>query len=118
LTEGPLFRVEGKTRGSFKKASTGDLDQSFLGILNRVQGRWPSVIPDTVNVEEEYTVSRSLRCRATSHAQNVKTPKEVIESNNRWRKRSRSNGLLDVNDGEILGRKGECNNFDPFFKRN
>jgi hypothetical protein len=86
VTDGLLFRVEGKTSGSFKKASMGDLDPSFLGILKRVQSRWPSVIPDTVNVEDEYSVFRSLRRGATSHAQ-------VIKANNRWRKRSRANGL-------------------------
>jgi hypothetical protein len=90
VTDGPLFSIEGKTRGSFKRASMGDLDPLFLGILKRVQGRWPSVIPDTVNVEEEYIVFRSLRRGATSHAQDVKIPKAVLESNNRWRKRSRA----------------------------
>jgi hypothetical protein len=93
VTDGPLFRVKGKTSGSFKKVSMGDLDPSFLGILKRVQSRWPSVIPDTVKVEDEYSVFRSLRRGATSHAQNVKIPKEVIEANNRWRKRSRANSL-------------------------
>jgi hypothetical protein len=60
VTDGPLFRVEGKTSGSFKKALMGDLDPAFLGILKRVQSRWPSVIPDTVNVEDEYTVFRPV----------------------------------------------------------
>jgi hypothetical protein len=48
---------------------------------------------DTVNVKEEYSVYRSLRRGATTEAQNVQVPSEVIEANNRWRKHSRSRGL-------------------------
>jgi hypothetical protein len=78
IVSGPMFRVPGKKSGSYKRASMGDLDPSFHRVLKRVQNRWPSIIPDTVNVAEEYSIFRSLRRGATSAAQNAKIPKEVI----------------------------------------
>jgi hypothetical protein len=44
-------------------------------------------------VQEEYSVMRSLRRGATSHAQNCEIRKEVIETNNRWRKYDRARGM-------------------------
>jgi hypothetical protein len=85
---GPLFR---DSKG--KRASTADLDVAVHGILERVQKKWPNVIPDSVDVRKEYSVYRSLRRGATAEAQNVGVPKEVIEANNRWRKHSRARGL-------------------------
>jgi hypothetical protein len=93
IVSGPIFRVPGKKPGSYKRATIGDLDPALHWILKRVQDRWPSVIPNTVNVAEEYSMFRSLRRGDTSAAQNAKIPKEVIEANNRWRKRARANGL-------------------------
>lgn len=94
VTVGPFFRMAARTEGGYKRASMGDLQPGFHAILLRVQERWPNIIPHTVNVTEEYSVSRSLRRGATSHAQNMKVPREVIEANNRWRKQSRANGLM------------------------
>jgi hypothetical protein len=88
IKSGPMFR--GK-KGS--RASTAELDILLHRILERVQKKWPSLIPDTVNVKEEFSVYRSLRRGATAEAQNVQVPSEVIEANNRWRKHSRSRGL-------------------------
>jgi hypothetical protein len=76
-----------------KRASTADLDIRLHSILNRVQKRWPNLIPDDVEVTEQYSVYRSLRRGATAEAQNVRVPQEVIEANNRWRKHARSRGL-------------------------
>jgi hypothetical protein len=87
-TEGPLF-----LNSKRKRASTADLDIRFHDILERVQKRWPSVVPDSVRVAEEYSVYRSLRRGATAEAQNAEIPQNVIEANNRWRKHSRARGL-------------------------
>jgi hypothetical protein len=88
VKSGPMFRGRKGLR-----ASTAELDILLHRILERAQKKWPSVIPDTVNVKEEYSVYRSLRRGATAEAQNVQVPSEVIEANNRWRKHSRSRGL-------------------------
>ena len=65
----------------------------FHRLLGRVQKRWPQIIPDSVNISEEYSVSRSLRWGATAEAQNAGISQSVIEANNRWRKHARSKGL-------------------------
>jgi hypothetical protein len=85
---GPLFR---DSKG--KRASTADLDVALHRILERVQKKWPNVIPDTVDIKKEYSVYRSLQRGATAEAQNVGVPQEVIEADNRWRKHSRARGL-------------------------
>jgi hypothetical protein len=88
IKSGPLFKGKKGTR-----ASTAELDILLHRTLERVQKKWLSVIPDTVNVKEEFSVYCSLRRGATAEAQNVQVPAEVIEANNRWRKHSRSRGL-------------------------
>lgn len=93
VISGPVFRVKGKSKGSYKKASTADLDPVFHGLLERVQKRWPSVIAESVKVESEYSMFRSCRRGATSEAQNVNLPQATIEANNRWRKKLRSKGM-------------------------
>ena len=89
---GPMFRVS-SSQNRFRRASMGDVEVLFLDILKDVQGKFPSIIADTVDIAGEYSVSRSLRRGVTAEAQNVRIPKEVIESNNRWRKHCRSKGL-------------------------
>ena len=91
IKSGPVFRIT--TKGKSKRASSGDLDILFHAIVSRVQKSNPRLIPVSVNVEEEYSVYRSLRRGATAEAQNVGVPKSVIEANNRWRKRERARGL-------------------------
>jgi hypothetical protein len=93
VTEGPVFRKAGKVRGTIGRAQIGDLDPMFHCLLKRVQTMWPSVIPDSVDVEGEYSVFRSIRRGSISQAQNVQLPREVIEANNRWRKAMKSRGL-------------------------
>ena len=91
VVNGPLFRVS--IKGKTKRCSTGDLDILFHKILCRVQKLYPRLIPESVNVEDDYSMFRSLRRGATAEAQNAKVPKEVIEANNRWKKHERARGL-------------------------
>ena len=56
ITQGPLFR---NSKG--KRSSTAELDILLHAILERVQRKWESVIPDSVKVKEEFSVYRSLR---------------------------------------------------------
>ena len=88
IITGPLFRNE---KG--KPMSVSELDVHFHSVLLEVQRRFPSAIPDTVNVMEEFSVFRSLRRGATSEAQNVGIAPNVIDSNNRWRKNHRAKGM-------------------------
>jgi hypothetical protein len=85
MESGLLFRVwAGKRGNKTKRATIADLDVEFHKLLRRVQKKCPSLIPDSVDIGEEYSVYRALRRGATSQAQNVVIPKEVIEANNRW----------------------------------
>jgi hypothetical protein len=93
IVNGPVFRKAGKTPGTIRRAQVGDLDPMFHAILKRVQLRWPSVIPDSVNVEGETSAFRSIRRGSTSEAQNAQLAKEIIEANNRWRKAMKARGL-------------------------
>jgi hypothetical protein len=90
LCSGPMF----KSMSVGKKMSISEMDELFHSILLEVQRRFPKILPDSVKVTEEFSTFRSLRRGATSEAQNVKIPREVIEANNRWRKISRAKGLI------------------------
>ena len=81
ITKGPLFRND---KG--RRMTVSELDVYFISVLLEVQRKFPNAIPDSVKVEDEYSVFRLLRRGATSKAQNVGLPEPVIESNNRWRK--------------------------------
>lgn len=87
LRTGLMFRND---KG--KRLSIAEMDKMVHSILVRVQKKWPSVIPQNVNVKEEYSAYRSFRRGSVAEAQNVSIPREVIEANNRWRKRSRARG--------------------------
>jgi hypothetical protein len=86
---GPMFR---RNKGN-ARARVSDLDFLFWDVLVRVQDKFPHIIAPTVIVHEEYSVMRSLRRGVTSHAQNLKIPREMIETNNRWRKFDRACGM-------------------------
>jgi hypothetical protein len=90
LCSGPMF----KSMSAGKKMSISEMDELFHGILLEVQRRYPKILPDSVKITEEFSTFRSLRRGATSEAQNVKIPRDVIEANNRWRKISRAKGLV------------------------
>ena len=72
----------------------GDLDLLFHGVLQRVQERWPRVLPLSVRVQDETSVRRSLRRGSTTEASNRGIPKEVVEANQRWGKHQRARGVL------------------------
>jgi hypothetical protein len=94
-----MFRVEDKRKGcvkegrkGFKRAKVGDLDNVFCPLLARVQEQYPDTIGADVNVEEEYSASRSFKRGATSQARNKQILADVIEANSRWRKEERARG--------------------------
>jgi hypothetical protein len=79
--------------GTFKRATTADLNPNLIDLLERVRKRWSNVFGAEVNIRQEFNIGRSLRRGVTAAAQNASIPKEVIEANNRWRKHARSKGL-------------------------
>lgn len=92
ITDGPIFQKADQA-GDRTRVRMGELDPMFHLILRRVQSFRPELIAESVDVEEEYSVSRSIRRGATSQALNNKLPAEVIEANNRWKQRERARGL-------------------------
>ena len=85
---GPLCRNEKR-----KAMTVGDMDFYFHNVLKEVQRRHPSIIPEPVKVEEDYSVSRSLRRGATAEARNVGICGDVINMNNKWRSILQANGM-------------------------
>ena len=53
--------------------------------LLKVQYNYPNVIPTSVDVQEEYGISRSFRRGATTQARNQRVSVHDIEAANRWR---------------------------------
>lgn len=93
IETGPIFRVKSKSGAKkFERAKVGDLDGLFLPLLSRVQTTKPHLIGSDVDVEDEYSTSRSLKRGATAQARNKQIPSDVIEANNRWRKMERARG--------------------------
>ena len=88
-----------------------EMDVLFHALLSEVQKRNPAAIPDHIKVEESYSVSRSLRRGATSEAQNVDIPSEVINANNCWRKDFRSKGIRP--SGSMLDHYSEARVMAP-----
>ena len=86
--KGPLF-----PNGDGKRMSITEMDVLFHGILRLVQIRNPAIIPDDVNVEEEYSTFRSLRRGATAEARNANIPPDVINANNKWKLHFCSRGI-------------------------
>ena len=93
ILSGPLYRLR-RTSGKIARATVGDLDVLFISLWKRIQERSPKTLPLSVDVGEEFSISRSARRGATAHAQNSRIPKEVIEANNRWRKYQPSRGVM------------------------
>ena len=71
VTTGPMFRVIRKS-GKVGRATVGDIDVLFLRLWNRIQDRHPKLLPASVKVDEEFSISRSARRGATAHAQKKK----------------------------------------------
>ena len=55
--------------------SIAEMDVYLHDVLTKVQRKYPSILPDTVNVKEEKSTYRSLRQGATSKAQSAGIPK-------------------------------------------
>ena len=73
-----------------RKLEAGELEPDVLDRIERVQTRYPELIRTSIDVHEEYGVSRSFRRGSNSEAQNRGVSEADIERNNRWRKVDRA----------------------------
>lgn len=67
------------------KLSLAEMDTWLHDFLHKVQQKFPSVIPDAIRIEDEFSVYRSLRRGANTEARNVRIPQDIIDANLRWR---------------------------------
>jgi hypothetical protein len=86
-----LRRQQGRTSGPAflgpkgEKVKAGHFSQSFLSRFLEIQKQRPDIIPDNVDVLEEYGMSRSWRKGSDSQALNQGLQESDINRNNRWR---------------------------------
>lgn len=94
VTRGWLFQTgRGRTgTGPRKRPHFGEFEGTFRDYLRRLQVSKPHVLHPSVDVEEEFSLRRSLRRGSTAQARNRKVPGDVVETNNRWRKVERAGG--------------------------
>lgn len=82
------YADQGVTGGALIRNTKGvgcrvkELDVEFHQLLRRVQRQSPGVVPESVDIESEYSFGRSLCRGSTSQARNKCVPKDVIEANN------------------------------------
>ena len=76
------------------KMSVAEMDVGLHKLLRAVQSRCSNLIADSVQIEDDYSMKRSLRQGATAEAQNARIPTNIIEANNRWRKVIRVKGMM------------------------
>ena len=84
-TRGFLF-VDGKE----KRLKLRNLEPFILDRVARVQSSFPDLIRESVDVHEEYGLSRSFRRGSNSEALNRGVDEATIDRNNRWRKIERA----------------------------
>lgn len=87
IRNGPCFRKNNGDR--MRAADIGDL---FYTHLAEIQKENKDLIPESVDVFEDYGTSRSMRRSSTSQAVNVRMRSEAIDYNNRWRKFENAQG--------------------------
>jgi hypothetical protein len=68
-----------------KRARPSYYEWDILSELEKIQEDHPDVIPQNINVYEDYGVSRSFRRGSNTHAVNQNVTTMDIERNNRWR---------------------------------
>ena len=76
------------------KLSLAEMDTWLHDILHKVQQKFLSIIPDAIQIEDKFSVYRSLRRGANTEARNVRIPQDIIDANLRWRKVMRSKGMI------------------------
>jgi len=88
---GPIWRNK---RG--KQGRISDWEGPILDKIKEVQDGNPKLIDPTVDVHDEYGLSRSFRRGSNTHLrnQNLRNVQDIVEDNNRWRKFDRAKGRM------------------------
>ena len=60
-------------------------DPVLIPNLFIVQAIRPDLIPESIDVINDYSIRRSLRRGSTAQARNQKVPRDIVNLNNRWR---------------------------------
>ena len=81
VTNGPVFRKKNGKRGKAK-----DYELEIFERLERVQKEQPNVLDPSVDITEEFGMSRSFRRGSDSRAIDQEVGTTTINLNNRWRK--------------------------------
>jgi hypothetical protein len=95
---GPLFR---KGINTSDPAQIKHLDIYFHKYLLLLQGQRPDLLPESVDIINDFSIRRSLRRGSTSQARNKKIPRDVINLNNRWRTEDKA-GHRHTSNGEMM----------------
>ena len=69
------------------------MDALLYSVLEKVQLKFPSILPDSVTIEDEFSVYRSLRRGSNTEARNVQIPRDIADASMRWRAVMRNKGL-------------------------
>lgn len=86
VKEGPLF-----ADGNGKRAKMRDFNADFQQLVSVAMERSPNAFSSKADVED-FNLRRSMRRGSTTQSLNNKTPKDIINSMNRWRKREAARG--------------------------
>ena len=104
-----LERAKGRTNGrlftmNLKNGKLYEFEKAFYGVLEEIQVLRPDLIPDTVDVKEDYGILRSLRRGVTSHALNMGVDKELVKAVNRWRVEHDAHGVPNLDMADVYAR--------------
>ena len=87
LYHGPVFCLR-----NGDPVSSKHLQPIILSELEKVQANFTGIIPESVDVQEDYGISRSFRRGAATHATNMKVSQSDIDAANRWRNAENAQG--------------------------
>ena len=86
-----ILQLEGNTSGpafcypNGKLLKSLDVDLEFHGALEKIQIEFPSLIEESLDVREAFSIFRSLRRGSTSRATELKIEDSIVNLHNRWR---------------------------------
>ena len=87
IMNGPVFR---KKNG--KRAKAKDYESEIFGRLEQIQKDRPDILDPSIEVTEEFGLSRSFRRGSDSRAVEQDLSEMIINLNNRWRKFEKAKG--------------------------
>jgi len=91
ILNGPVWRNK---KG--KQGRIADWEGPILDKIKEVQDAHPNLIDATIDVHDEYGLSRSFRRGSNTHLRNknLANVQDIVEDNNRWRKFEKAQGRM------------------------